>query len=677
MRDYVYELEDGVLIIIPKDVADKEYKNQKQRLDKNLEREEFSVRMTEIDLDSAKEIFDDTRNYISKDIKQEAEEKYDKAKVSFDIAKTSLGITKNHLDELQTEYEDLLNSKMPEGFDEFNEVVVLSSSLEEDGFFDTHKDLFEGKDVKVCLNEGIEKYRNTDLYEHYNNDTNEIRREKEFYDEEITYEEQDLARRERNIKDFSDKAKYKSIKIKENLDSENEYTVSELENARKKIDDVASVINSYKNLSPYEKFYLAFSYVQAYEYSKAEGSKPIEDGRALIQILNSKDIVCAGKANMLKAICDQIGIPCIYRNCDCHAINTIAINDPKYGIHGIFNADATNQYRLDFLLFHEDSPMSRELFVDIPWIAELTEKERKYLMEKSGLDKLPKEVLEASKKEFAERDKEILKKFKEIDDNINFNLFNKNKSIKELNDQKMAHYHLMLGMKDIKEGINKDEVVEFSKLSAIYYTIPFSRYNTENHELKNLRELINLGWNIDDFENMKSLSTNEDELREKYKDVYEFFDQKGEEINPETMARAKKELCERIINSCEKSFYFSKEKAVAIDDYLKSFRKKDNLKIDNKIDVGKQIENLADSLVEMQGAHTKDDFDLTRAIIYGSRIDSAKTNNYSGEFEKSQIEYWQECARAYGLDPEKIIPTADVRDFNKVSKTTEGAGMTI
>ena len=94
-----------------------------------------------------------------------------------------------------------------------------------------------------------------------------------------------------------------------------------------------------------------------------------------------------------------------------------------------------------------------------------------------------------------------------------------------------------------------------------------------------------------------------------------------------------KQICQK----CDVISERCKEKHDAIDYYFKSFREKDNLKIDNKIDVGKQIENLADSLVEMQGAHTKNDFDLTRAIIYGSRIDSAKTNNYSGELEKSQI----------------------------------------
>lgn len=623
MKNYCYILNEKTLSIVPKNVLKDYYDGLIKGVDLNLEELEMQGK---------------------------AETKEYKRNVSL-------------LENMKKNYkENIQKTEIPDG--EYTKVEVLSSAITNNKFVETHKDLLEGKHVKIILNDGINLYYEATV------------------GKEVFYQEQDLDKRETDfLLNFYKNIKFKSVKFKENIQSDNEYTFDELENARKKVWEVSTVINSYKNLSPYEKLYLAFSYVQAYEYSKADKGKPAEDSRALIQILNSKDIVCAGKANMLKAICDQIGIPCIYRKCDCHAINTIAINDPKYSMHGIFNIDATNQYRLDFLLFHEDSNKYKELFVksvvDIDWIRKLSKRERDYLMKNSGLDKLPKEVLEASKNEFAERDKEILKKFKEIDDSINFNLFNKNKSIEELNDQKMAHYHLMLGMQDIADGIKKDEVVKFSKLSTIYRNIPYSLYNTENHELVNLRKLIDLGCDIDEFEFMKSLSTNEDELRKEYKDVYEFFDQKGEEINPETMARAKKELCERIVNSCEKSFYFSKEIAVAIDDYLKSFRKKDDLKIDNKIDVGKQIENLADSLVEMQGAHTKDDFDLTRAIIYGSRIDSAKTNNYSGELEKSQIEYWQECARAYGLDPEKIIPTADVRDFSKVSKSSEGAGMTM
>ena len=54
------------------------------------------------------------------------------------------------------------------------------------------------------------------------------------------------------------------------FESENEYTFNELENAKDRINQVATIINSYKDLSQYEKAYLAFSYVQSYEYKKCK-----------------------------------------------------------------------------------------------------------------------------------------------------------------------------------------------------------------------------------------------------------------------------------------------------------------------------------------------------------------------------------------------------------------------
>ena len=620
MKNFCYILNEKTLSIVPKNVLKDYYDGLIKGVDLNLEELEMQGK---------------------------AETKEYKRKVSL-----LENVKKNYKENIQ-------KTEIPDG--EYTKVEVLSSAITNNKFVETHKDLLEGKHVKIILNDGINLYNEATV------------------GKEVFYQEQDLDKRETDfLLNFYKNTKIKSVKFKENLQSDNEYTFDELENARKKVWEVSTVINSYKNLSPYEKLYLAFSYVQAYEYSKADKRKPTEDSRALIQILNSKDIVCAGKANMLKAICDKIGIPCIYRKCKGHAINTIAINDPKYSMHGIFNIDATNQTRQNFLLFHEDSNKYKELFVkfvvDIDWIGKLSKRERDYLMKNSGLDKLPKEVLEASKKEFVERDKEILKKFKEIDDGICFNLFDSWKGIESLNDEKLDLYELGDLCDKIKEYTEKKEL-DYDNASTKVGNFPYSFSDiADQNDVYDLKDILKVASELQSIKGNWSIL---DKIKIHYPIGINYLENSGKEFRDESIDELLLDIDKQICQKCNVISERCKEKHDAIDDYLKSFRKKDNLRIDNKIDVGKQIENLADSLVEMQGAHTKNDFDLTRAIIYGSRIDSAKTNNYSGELEKSQIEFWEEFARDAGLDPEKIIPTADVRDFNKVSKTDNGAEMTI
>ena len=548
--------------------------------------------------------------------------------------------------------ENILNStEIPEG--EFNKIEIPSYFLADKKFLNKHKDILTNKHIVVVLNKHMDDYRSYRLEKF---DRDKVLRihygENYSKDSNIGLQKQDLEKREEDLIEFVKNFKFKSIKFKENAGSEIEYSFNELETARKKISQVAKVINAYKNLSPYEKFYVAFSYVANYEWKAAEKDAPDEVSRSLLSILNGDKIVCAGKANLLKAICDEIGIPCVYRGCAGHAVCTVAINDPKYSIFGIEMCDPTNSNDGKPVLFNEKNNINRNMFA-VNWIAKLNKKEKDFLMNESGLSKVPEEFLEASALEFKERDEKI----KEIPVDYVFSEEEEFRFLESLYAVEAKY------LKDIKNFLeDKNNNPDFRKVSSVIHESCYDawhksfdrgivgylfekKYVNLSESFDNLGHIksvladLNNGWKTLDFEteflrknNVKIETKEVEKFMEEYKNqTYKEFDD--------------------LINGLEEE---------------KDKKTKDINLIDKTVvKVEDKIENLADSLRQMSEFHAKGDEESVKAIFIGAQIDGAKTTNYNESIKKQQEEYWKQVARDMGLNPREILPTAKERNFSK------------
>lgn len=574
------------------------------------------------------------------------------------------------IEDIKREYIELSKStKIPK--EEFKNIEVLTSSLIDKGFLNKHKHVFENKNVKVCLNDFINKYQSKKHFHNYseNENFNEIRKEKEVFDTNVAYKEQDLEKREVELIDFCKKVKFKSLKFKENFDSENEYTFNELENAKDKIGQVVKIINSYKDLSQYEKAYLAFSYVQSYEYKMSDEGKPIENSRALLSILNSDEIVCAGKANLFKTICDQIGVSCIYRVCEGHAVNTIALNDPKYSMYGIFDLDTTNQTRKNFVLSNEDNPVYKDIFVGIDWMAKLSKKESDYLYENSGLNDVSQLVINSSVKEFEERDKNLENEFLRItiDSMKDINLSSKGVGL--LNYEMISYSeatNLLNQIKTIMQQGNLDE----SKALMAFESLSFDIFLKSGNDLdlnkdNSVKDLCNSLKSLNAIKTFHVWSDNEETFSKIYPEAYNLICKNCPDKNLDSIKNFVNEYEQNIISSIENLIDVYNEKKGEIDLYLQGINEKRKLLEKQVIPVGKRVENLAYSLVELQKAHAKNDRTVGNALIIGAQIDGAKTTNYNNKLKQNQENEWRKFASEMGYDPDKIIPTADQKDFSQ------------
>jgi len=125
------------------------------------------------------------------------------------------------------------------------------------------------------------------------------------------------------------------------------YNFNNVCTANNKINDWADEINNLringKELSPLEKYYVAYSYVTRFDYS--ESSADLYNSRNLIKVLNGNKIVCVGYAQMLSALCDRLGIDCKvqavgFDKAELNHMNCqVTIKDKKYGVDGTFYAD--------------------------------------------------------------------------------------------------------------------------------------------------------------------------------------------------------------------------------------------------------------------------------------------------------------------------------------------------
>ena len=311
------------------------------------------------------------------------------------------------INETKKDFDEMLNSTTIPS-EQFGKVIVFSGLLRNSEFLEENKQLLNNKHLLVALNALSFSYSSTDGDDNLKNSSiiDVVSYTNDDDDPLKDIQKQNLESKIFDLLPIIDKIKFRSIRFLENYDSKITYSFEELMTADKKIEQVVKVINSYKNLSPYEKFCMAYCYVNEYQYNKVEESYSAEISRSLLSILNSNKIVCAGKANLLKAILDKLDIPSIYRGCDGHAICTVAINDPKYNIFGIYNCDPTNI--TDPNLFDDKNPLYKDLFVNVKWINKLTHSQEYYLMRDSKLNSMPQQVLQESTKRFAKRD-ELLK----------------------------------------------------------------------------------------------------------------------------------------------------------------------------------------------------------------------------------------------------------------------------
>ena len=139
-------------------------------------------------------------------------------------------------------------------------------------------------------------------------------------------------------------------KYNKDLSFDDGFSVEQAIQASTKINDMAEMINSLtingEPLSQLEKYTIAYSLITKKLYTKSES---VQGSRNVISVLTGDEIVCAGFASALATLCNKIGVPCTYRGCtveennklDSHAICTVRINDDKYNVHGLFNADPT------------------------------------------------------------------------------------------------------------------------------------------------------------------------------------------------------------------------------------------------------------------------------------------------------------------------------------------------
>lgn len=123
-----------------------------------------------------------------------------------------------------------------------------------------------------------------------------------------------------------------------------DFTIDETLNAFLKAKDFIDHLKN-SNFTPLEKYIAIYNYVSSFVYNgEIENSM---DSRTIIGTLNSDEIVCVGYSELLKFMCESVGIECKIQMCsvegngesDNHQNNIVYIKDEEYGIDSWFYAD--------------------------------------------------------------------------------------------------------------------------------------------------------------------------------------------------------------------------------------------------------------------------------------------------------------------------------------------------
>ena len=129
--------------------------------------------------------------------------------------------------------------------------------------------------------------------------------------------------------------------------------------ANRKMNEEIKLINESKingdPLSPFEKYLMVYQYVAGRKYKEGKGS----DCRSIVQVETGDKIVCTGFSNLLRYICQQVGLECESQDLAVydkeiklseikedtlskftHSNNIIYLKDDKYNIDGLFYVDS-------------------------------------------------------------------------------------------------------------------------------------------------------------------------------------------------------------------------------------------------------------------------------------------------------------------------------------------------
>ena len=125
------------------------------------------------------------------------------------------------------------------------------------------------------------------------------------------------------------------------------YSKDQILNANSKIDRMVEKLKS-SDLSPYEKVLFLRNILQEREFYQASNSNLSRD---LYSVLNTRNIICVGYANLMDVILNELNDENIKSHSESlvqtayngseefHEINCIYIKDEKYGIEGYYNLD--------------------------------------------------------------------------------------------------------------------------------------------------------------------------------------------------------------------------------------------------------------------------------------------------------------------------------------------------
>ena len=127
-----------------------------------------------------------------------------------------------------------------------------------------------------------------------------------------------------------------------------EYSLNELLAADQSIRMFVEELKSHQ-LSPFENYLRIYDFLTQKVYKEANDNEHYR-ARDIISVINGNEIVCVGYAQMMKRLCNEVGIKCetqvssVYNKKGAfiggHENNSVYIKDDKYGIDGWFYADA-------------------------------------------------------------------------------------------------------------------------------------------------------------------------------------------------------------------------------------------------------------------------------------------------------------------------------------------------
>ena len=113
-----------------------------------------------------------------------------------------------------------------------------------------------------------------------------------------------------------------NITIVDNRFDRSEYknasNINEYNAIKRKLQNLLLPIKN-SDLSPFEKYIYLYNLVKNYKRYK-DNDKDDTDSRSIYNILDNKYMVCAGYANLLANLCEMVGIPCAYIECDVGAL---------------------------------------------------------------------------------------------------------------------------------------------------------------------------------------------------------------------------------------------------------------------------------------------------------------------------------------------------------------------